>query len=424
MLRPTTQGAFRYRGPGGSDLAFLGRRGTGHPAGRPPGEFKADGKLALRREPRAERRTEEPWPPGRPRRVRGVALSAPPSAEPLPYTAVEAAGALGPGWAQTAREAFRWMTFARTLDARMQGLQRQGRIGFYGAATGQEAVNVAAALASRPEDWVFPGLREQLVALVRGHPVGSYVHHLFADAEDPGRGRNMPCHPTARDVHYVSMSSVIGTQISQAVGVALAQRAHRDPGVTLAFFGDGATSANDFHAGLNFAGVLRAPVLFACTNNQWAISVPVARQTRSPTLAAKAKAYGLPGVRVDGTDFVACHAAFSRSLERLRGGGGPEMIEFLLYRMTPHSSSDDPTRYQPGDWSAQALAHDPVRRLEAWLIARGVLDMPTRSRFVEEADRAVRAAVETAEKTLPPAASTVTEDVYASTGSAGRTRGG
>ncbi len=337
--------------------------------------------------------------------------------EPLPYTREQVAAALGSDSERVLLTAYRWMVRARTLDGRMLALQRQGRVGFYGAATGQEAVNVAAGLASRPEDWVLPGLREQLVALVRGHPLDRYVHHLFADALDPALGRNMPCHPTAREVHYVSMSSVIGTQISHAVGVGRAIRYRGDGAVALAFFGDGATSSNDFHAGLNLAAVGRLPVLFACTNNQWAISVPVERQTAAKTLAAKAAAYGIAGSRVDGTDFVACWTAFSGALERLRGGGPPEMLEFLLYRMTAHSSSDDPTRYQPADWSDRARRNDPLARLDRWLRSEGLLPAGVEAQVQLEADETVRAAIAAAEATGPPADVTLTEDVFARPGS-------
>ena len=158
--------------------------------------------------------------------------------EPLPYTDGAAAERLGPGWKETVLSAYRWMRLGRALDSRMLALQRQGRVGFYGAATGQEAVNVAAGLVTDRDYWIFPGLREQLVALVRGHALVEYAHHLFADNLDPSRGRNMPCHPSARDVHYVSMSSVIGTQITHAVGLAYALRIKGAKGVSVAFFGD------------------------------------------------------------------------------------------------------------------------------------------------------------------------------------------
>ncbi|MGI0070518.1 MAG: thiamine pyrophosphate-dependent dehydrogenase E1 component subunit alpha [Thermoplasmata archaeon] len=344
-----------------------------------------------------------------------------PAIEPLPYAPKSIASLLGNAWEETLRSAHRWMRLGRALDGRMQGLQRQGRVGFYGAATGQEAVNVGAGLATGPEDWIFPGLREQLVALVRGHPLPVYVHHLFADDQDPGRGRNMPCHPSAREVHYVSMSSVIGTQISQAVGLAYALRAKGSSGVSLAFFGDGATSSNDFHAGLNFGAVLSLPVVFCCTNNQWAISVPTSRQTAAASFAAKAEAYGFSGRRVDGTDFVAVYAELARALRETRAGHGPTLLEFVTYRSTPHSSSDDPSRYQPGDWASRAAAHDPVARLEAWMRDQGLLTPESLAEVVAGAEERVRQAVEAAEGTPPPSPASLTEDVYASPVSGART---
>ena len=336
-----------------------------------------------------------------------------PGVAPLPYEPPALESSIGPDWRAQLTIAYRWMVFARTLDARMLGLQRQGRIGFYGPATGQEAVSVAAGLVARSDDWVFPGLREQLVALVRGHPLRSYVDHLFANDRDPTRGRQMPCHPTARDVRYVSMSSVIGTQISHAVGLAYGLKLRGEPSVALAFFGDGASSANDFHAGLNFAGVFSLPVLFCLTNNQWAISQPVERQSRVTKLSDKAAAYGFPGQRVDGTDFVATFAALRDSLERIRSGHGPELLEFVLYRMTPHSSSDDPRRYQAADWAERAMAHDPVRRLEALLRTVGGLTDEESQRMHEEAEARVKHATEEAEKVPPPDPSSLTSDVFA-----------
>ncbi|MFZ0698591.1 MAG: thiamine pyrophosphate-dependent enzyme [Thermoplasmata archaeon] len=331
---------------------------------------------------------------------------------PLPYDLEKARSVLGPDAPTIALSAYRWMILGRTLDARMQGLQRQGRVGFYGAATGHEVVNVALGLATGPHDWIVPGLREQLTALVRGHPLATYAQHLFATDLDPARSRQMPCHPSARDVHYVSMSSVVGTQITHAVGIAAGLRARKDPGVALGFFGDGATSANDFHAGLNFAAVYQLPVVFGCANNGWAISVPVEHQTRSATLAGKGAAYGVPGERIDGTDFFESYATLRDAIARARSGQGPTLIEFLLYRMTPHSSSDDPTRYQPREWAARAAAHDPVLRLEQWLRKYGFLEPDLEGEIRDEADRQVRDAVAGAEAAPPPRPESLTEDVF------------
>ena len=333
--------------------------------------------------------------------------------EPLPYSAAEVESFLGPGWKETLASAYRWMTLGRALDARMQALQRQGRIGFYGAATGQEAVNVAAGLAVAPEDWFFPGLREQLVALVRGYSLPEYVHSIFADAQDPARGRQMPCHPTARGVRYVSMSSVIGTQISQAVGAAYALKLKQTRAAAVAFFGDGATSSNDFHAGLNLAAVWNLPLVFGCANNQWAISVPAQHQTAATSFASKGRAYGIPGRKVDGTDFVTVYREIRAALERAREGAGPALLEFVTYRMTPHSSSDDPGRYQPADWAEEARRHDPYLRLEEWMTGQRLLSDPARTQLREECDAQVRAAVRAAEETPSPAPATMTEDIFA-----------
>ncbi len=338
---------------------------------------------------------------------------------PLPYRATDLERSLGDQWARLLWAAYRWMRTARALDDRMVALQRQGRVGFYGPATGQEAVSIAAGLAVRENDWVFPGLREQLVALVRGHPLGLYMHHLFADSQDPAVGRQMPCHPTAREVRYVSMSSCVGTQISQAVGCAYGFRLRHDDAVALAFFGDGATSVNDFHAGMNFAGVFHLPVVFCCTNNQWAISLPVAQQSHVDELSQKAEAYGFSGHRVDGSDFVQCYLHLVQALESARAGGGPSMIEFLVYRMSPHSTSDDPSRYQPGDWRAQAAQHDPVLRLEQLLGALGMLSQDILRETDRQIDATLREAVTQAEGTPPPGPETLERDVFAQSAARG-----
>jgi pyruvate dehydrogenase E1 component alpha subunit len=342
---------------------------------------------------------------------------------PLPYDAAHLVALVGDDWGERLLGAYRWMILGRTLDARMLGLQRQGRIGFYGPATGQEAVTVGAWLVSRPEDWIFPGLREQLLALARGHSLDAYLHHLFANDQDPARGRQMPCHPTAREIHYVSMSSVIGTQISQAVGMAYAARSKRASSVAFAFFGDGATSSNDFHAGMNLAGVQRLPVVFCCTNNQWAISVPVDRQSAVAHLSMKATAYGMPGATVDGTDIVAVYAALAPAAERARRGEGPTMLEFVLFRMTPHSSSDDPSRYQARDWMDRARAHDPVRRLEGLLETLGQLDAGQKAGIARDADLEVRRAISVAEVVPPPSPESLLQDVLAPSAGTGAATG-
>jgi 2-oxoisovalerate dehydrogenase E1 component alpha subunit len=252
-----------------------------------------------------------------------------------------------------------------------------------------------------------------LVALVRGHSLARYLDHLFANDRDPARGRQMPCHPTAREVHYLSMSSVIGTQITHGVGLAYGLKRAGTPGVVFTFFGDGATSSNDFHAGLNFGAVFGLPVVFCCTNNQWAISHPVERQTHVARLADKAPAYGLPGRRVDGTDLIAVLAELGQAREDARTGHGPTLLEFVVFRMTAHSTSDDPSRYQAGDWMTRAISHDPLRRLQELLLRLRLLDEEGVRTVTERAESHVKLAIEEAERVGAPTAASLTTDVWA-----------
>src|SRR6516164_2149671 len=208
------------------------------------------------------------------------------------------------------RELHRAMLRARVLDEKMLNLQRQGRIGFYAEARGQEAAVIGAVAALEARDFVVPAHRELGAALYRGLPLAAVVAQLYGNAHDIGRGRQMPVHPSApRALNFVPPSSCVATQLPHAAGLAWAAKMKRDPVVVLAYLGEGATSAEDFHAGVNFAAVYGVPAVFLCENNQWAISTPASRQTASETFAIKALAYGMPGVRVDGNDVLAVLAA-------------------------------------------------------------------------------------------------------------------
>src|SRR2546426_419191 len=222
---------------------------------------------------------------------------------------------------------YREMVRLRTLDERMMTLQRQGRVGFYGACTGQEAATLASAIALEASDWIFPALREGGAMLLRGFPLVPYLCQIFGNAGDETKGRQMPSHMASRSVNQVSWSSCIGTQLPQAVGAAMAARIKGDRTVIAAYLGDGATSEGDFHVAMNFAGVFKAPVVFICQNNHWAISVPTSKQTASESIAIKAQAYGFPGVKVDGNDALAVYAAVKEAVDRARSGGGPTLVE-------------------------------------------------------------------------------------------------
>ena len=309
-------------------------------------------------------------------------------------------------------ELYRHMRRVRKLDERMLQLQRQGRIGFYGACTGQEAAPVAAALALRPEDWVFPALRESAVLLVRGFPLTRYLAQLFGNSLDVLKGRQMPSHMASRAVRQVSWSSCIATQLPHAVGAAYAARLRGGAEVMLAFLGDGATSHPDFHAALNFAGVWRAPVVFVCQNNHYAISVPSSRQTASATFAIKAQAYGIPGERVDGNDALAVYATLRSAIEQARSGGGAALIECVTYRMGPHSSSDDPSLYREACEVAHWQGRDPLLRLQRYLRQTSAVD----AAFDVASDGAMDAEIDEALRSVellpPPPPASLFEDVY------------
>ncbi len=310
------------------------------------------------------------------------------------------------------RDAYRWMVLSRTVDERCLSLQRQGRIGFYAPLAGQEAAQVGTALALKPEDWIFPAYREVAVALVRGTPLGRVFDQMIGNAFDTSKGRQMPNHFAWRDQHYVSASSPIGTQITQAVGAAMAAQRRRDGIVTVTFFGDGATSSNDFHAGLNLAGVFQTPTVFVCQNNQWAISLPREQQTRSATLAEKGSAYGIPGVVVDGNNLRAVYTAVSEARRRAVSGGGPTLIEALVYRFGPHSTSDDPRRYRTDQQVAAAKERDPIALLRAELIESGDWDAARDAQLLERLRAEVATAFEASEAAPPVDPASLFDDVF------------
>jgi pyruvate dehydrogenase E1 component subunit alpha len=304
------------------------------------------------------------------------------------------------------------MVEARLMDERCLTLQRQGRIGFYVPLQGQEAAQVGCAWALRPADWLFPAYRELGVALVRGVPVRLLLDQFIGNAGDELKGRQMPNHYGYRRFNFVTASSPVGTQISHAVGAGIAARRRRDPIVTAAFFGDGTTSSNDFHAGLNFAGVFQAPTIFFCQNNQWAISLPRERQTRSATLAQKAEAYGFPGVVVDGTDVRAVHAAVAEARRRAVAGEGPTLIEAQVYRLGPHSTSDDPRRYRSDEELRAWREKDPIARTKHELIQADRWTEEEDERLWEQTKASINRELEAAESTAPVDPLSMFEDVY------------
>jgi pyruvate dehydrogenase E1 component alpha subunit len=307
---------------------------------------------------------------------------------------------------------YRTMMLARLMDERCLSLQRQGRIGFYVPLQGQEGAQVGCAWALDPSDWLFPAYRELGIALVRGLPLRQLFDQFIGNSGDVLKGRQMPNHYGDREHRFVTASSPVGTQIIHAVGAAMAAQRRKDRIVTVTFFGDGTTSSNDFHSGLNFAGVFQTPTIFFCQNNQWAISMPRERQTRSKTLAAKAEAYGIEGVVVDGEDVHAVYRAVRDARKRAIAGEGPTLIEAQVYRLGPHSTSDDPKRYRTDAELAEWRARDSIGRVREELVAQGKWTEAADQKLAEELREEIGAALKEAESTPPIDPLTLFDDVF------------
>lgn len=312
------------------------------------------------------------------------------------------------------RRMYEGMVLIRAYDERQQKLQRSGRIGFCVTSTGEEAVQVGTAHVLQPEDWVYPYYRQHGLLVYRGVPLTTLANHLYGNADDLGRGRQMPAHYTHRGTHFVSSSSVIGTQLIQAAGTAMSMRYRQAPGITVTYIGDGGTSSNDFHSCLTFAGVFKPPLVIFIVNNQYAISLPVSKQCGAACLGDKGPGYGIPSIRVDGNDVLAVYRAARDATAHARTGKGPILVECLTYRAGPHSSSDDPTRYR-GCEADQWLdpSRDPIARARSFLEKQGLWSEADEARVWEEARERVNTATAEAATRPEPAWETLFDDVYA-----------
>jgi pyruvate dehydrogenase E1 component alpha subunit len=307
---------------------------------------------------------------------------------------------------------YQHMVQTRRIDERFISLQRQGRIPFHVGSLGEEAAIIGSAFAMRPSDWIFPCYREFGAALMRGFPLQRLVDNVYGNAGDIVKGRQMPHHYTHRVGGWASISSPVGTQITQAVGFAWGSKIKHEDVSVLVYFGDGSTSSADFHSGMNFAGVLKVPLVLFCRNNGWAISVPVERQTASATFAEKGPGYGIPGVRVDGNDALAVVAVTRRAAKRAAEGNGPTLIEAITYRMGGHTTADDPDKYR-GLAEMEVWAQvDPIERMQQLLITKGIWDAQRDVALREEIDERFRLAAAKAEATPPPSLETMFDDVY------------
>src|SRR5438874_499319 len=295
---------------------------------------------------------------------------------------------------------YRAMLLARRLDERMVRLQRQGRIGTFAPIKGQEASQVASVAVLRPTDWMVPSFRETAAMIWRGWPIEKLLL-FFAGYLEGGQ--------PAPDQRDLPITIPVSTQLPHAVGLPYAAQYRNDDVVVMAYFGDGATSEGDFHEALNFAGVWHVPVVFVCQNNQWAISVPLKKQTHSKTIAEKALAYGLPGLQVDGNDVLAVYAASREAIDRARAGDGPTLIECVTCRLGVHTTADDPTKYRAEEEVRMWEQKDPLTRFRIYLEKRDLLEAGLEQRVDDE----IAQAVQRFEATPPPDPLTMFDHLYA-----------
>lgn len=317
------------------------------------------------------------------------------------------------------RDGLRAMMLTRAFDQRMVRVQRQGKTSFYVGSTGEEAVSVAQAFALEPEDMLFPSYRQQGLLIARGHPVVDMMCQIFNNTRDRLKGRQLPTMYSVREKACFSISGNVGTQFPQAVGWAMGAAIRGDTRIAASWVGEGTSAEADFYYALNFAGVYQAPVILNVVNNQYAISSfqHIAGGERA-TFAARAAGHGMPGLRVDGNDFLAVYAVTRWAAERARARLGPTLIELVTYRAEAHSTSDDPGAYRSREESAAWPLGDPVARLSQHLAALGEWDDERHERLTAELEAQVKADLKQAEgygtlPALPDDPATMFEDVFA-----------
>jgi len=295
-------------------------------------------------------------------------------------------------------KAYQAMSLSRTFNRMALALQREGRIGTYASILGQEASQTGSALALDAGDWIYPSFRESGVFLARGYPAWRMYRYWMGDE----RGMEAPA-----DQNIFPMSVPVGSQITHAVGTAMAMKIKGDKNVAVTYFGDGGSSRGDFHEGLNFAGVFKAPVIFLCQNNQWAISLPRNRQTAAETIAQRAAGYGIPGIQVDGNDVLAVYSATADAIKRARAGEGATLIECFTYRLDDHTTADDSSRYRTDADVEKWQKREPLLRYKKFLQEKGLLGEAVENKISAEIEELINAAVKEAEAFGPPDAADI-----------------
>ncbi|CAI8598886.1 unnamed protein product [Vicia faba] len=305
------------------------------------------------------------------------------------------------------------MVALQTMDTIFYEAQRQGRISFYLTTSGEEAINIASAAALSMDDVIFPQYREQGVLLWRGFTLQEFANQCFSNKFDNGKGRQMPIHYGSNKHNYVTVSSTIATQIPHAVGAAYSLKMDKKDACAVTYFGDGGSSEGDFHAGLNFAAVMEAPVIFICRNNGWAISTPTSDQFRSDGIVVKGQAYGVRSIRVDGNDALAIYSAVQAARQMAVSEKRPILIEALTYRAGHHSTSDDSTKYRPAkeiDWWKST--RDPVARFRNWIERNGWWNDIAESELRNSLRQQLLQTIHVAESVEKPPLADLFNDVY------------
>ncbi|XVF39193.1 hypothetical protein PTKIN_Ptkin01aG0015900 [Pterospermum kingtungense] len=305
------------------------------------------------------------------------------------------------------------MVTLQMMDTLFYEAQRQGRISFYMTSFGEEAINIASAAALSKDDIVLPQYREPGVLLWRGFKLQDFANQCFGNKADGGKGRQMPVHYGSSKHNYVTVSSPIATQLPQAAGMAYSLKMDKKDACAVAFFGDGATSEGDFHAGLNFAAVMEAPVIFVCRNNGWAISTPISDQLRSDGVVVKGQAYGIHSIRVDGTDALAVYTAILAARNMAISEQVPILVETLAYRVGHHSTSDDSTKYRPqGEIEYWKMDRNPVNKFRKWVEINGWWSERDEAELRSSIKKQLLEAIQVAEKTEKPPLTELFTDVY------------
>lgn len=313
---------------------------------------------------------------------------------------------------ELALKMFSTMQFIRVLDERMIAAQRQGRISFYLSSLGEEAASIGSAAALQFEDMIMGQYREQGSLALRGFTVEQFMNQLFSNAKDLGKGRQMPVHYGCADLNFMTISSPLGTQIPQATGYAYGQKQAGEGHCTLVYFGEGAASEGDFHAGMNMASVLKVPAIFFCRNNGYAISTPVHEQLAGDGIAPRGVGYGMKTIRVDGNDILAVYAATQEARRLAVEENEPVLIEAMSYRMAGHSTSDDPTGYRTRDEENAWREKCPLKRFRNFVLNKGWITEDEADQQQQAHKEAVLAALKEAEKVPVPHIDEIIEDVY------------